>query len=71
VRVRIQIPDDQPLVTYSVNRGVPVAASHPRSAVARGFRDLAEALVASAAPEPAEGIRPAPRGVLGRLFGGA
>jgi len=71
VRVRIQIPDDQPLVTYSVNRGVPVAASHPRSAVARGFRDLAEALVASAAPEPEEGTDAAPRGILGRLFGSA
>jgi len=71
VRVRIQIPDDQPLVTYSVNRGVPVAASHPRSAVARGFRDLAEALVASTAPEPDEGTDAAPRGILGRLFGSA
>jgi len=71
VRVRIQIPDDQPLVTYSVNRGVPVAASHPRSAVARGFHDLADALVASTAPEPEEGTDAAPRGILGRLFGSA
>ncbi len=69
VQVRIQVPDDQPLVTHSVNRGVPVAMSHPRSALSRGFRDLADMLVASAAPEPSEGTSTGRSGLLGRLFG--
>ncbi len=45
VKVRDRIPDDQPLATHSINRGVPMVMSHPKSAVARavdGFaRDLA------------------------------
>jgi pilus assembly protein CpaE len=70
VRVRVQIADDQPLVTHSVNVGVPLSVSHPRSALAKGFRSLADMLVASAAPVPEANPSPA-RGVLGRLFGGA
>jgi pilus assembly protein CpaE len=44
VRIKQSVPDDQPLVTYSVNRGVPVALSHRRSALARAYRKLAEEL---------------------------
>jgi pilus assembly protein CpaE len=33
-----QVPDDQPLVTHSVNRGVPLMLSHQRSAVARAVQ---------------------------------
>ncbi len=69
VQVRVQVPDDQPLVTHSVNRGVPAAMSHPRSALARGFRELADMLVASVAPEPSEGTNTGRGGLLGRLFG--
>ena len=36
------VPDDQPLVTLTVNRGVPAVINHPRSALARA-RKLAEA----------------------------
>ena len=52
VRIKAQITDDQPLVTYSVNVGVPVMVSHPRSALARGYQALARELLASIAPEP-------------------
>lgn len=45
VTVRDRIPDDQPLVTASVNRGVPLIMSHPRSGVARAVQSLAQALV--------------------------
>lgn len=71
VRVRGTIPDDQPLVTHSVNRGVPVALSHPRSPLARSFGDLARDLAASVAAERApEGVDERARGGLfGRLFG--
>lgn len=41
VRVRHTIPDDQPLVSHSVNRGVPLIMSHRRSAVGRAVQELA------------------------------
>jgi pilus assembly protein CpaE len=44
VQVRHRIPDDQPLATHSVNRGVPMVMSHRRSAVARAIRQLARML---------------------------
>jgi pilus assembly protein CpaE len=52
-RFRHTIPDDQLLASHSINRGVPLIMSHPRSAVARGIRDLGQQLVqALAAAEP-------------------
>jgi len=44
VRVQHTIPDDQPLVSHSVNRGVPLVLSHERSAVAKAMLDLAQQL---------------------------
>ena len=44
VKVRYSIPDDQPLATYSVNRGVPMVMSHPNSAVARAVDGFAHNL---------------------------
>lgn len=41
-KIDVQIPNDEPLVTYSINRGIPLVMSHPRSAVAQGFLRLAE-----------------------------
>lgn len=43
--VRHRIPDDQPLVTHSINRGVPLVMSHRRSAVGRAIRKLAQQLI--------------------------
>jgi len=45
IRVRHCIPDDQPLVTLSVNRGVPLMLSHGKSAMARALRRLADMLL--------------------------
>jgi pilus assembly protein CpaE len=45
------IPDDQPLVTHSINRGVPVVVSHRRSAVARAVRGVAQKLIEDLSPE--------------------
>jgi pilus assembly protein CpaE len=53
IPVAFQIPDDQPLATHAVNRGVPVAMSHRRSALGRalwGFAGrVAESFGATAA----------------------
>jgi pilus assembly protein CpaE len=44
-KVDVQIPNDEPLVTYSINRGIPLVTSHPRSPVARGLVRLADVVV--------------------------
>jgi pilus assembly protein CpaE len=61
VKITHLVPDDQPLATASVNRGIPIVASHPNSAVGRGVRGIAAALIAEAkvdvvglTPEPAQ-----------------
>ena len=46
--VQATVPDDVRLVTYSINRGVPVVQSHGSSGVARQIQALAKALVQSA-----------------------
>jgi pilus assembly protein CpaE len=61
------VPDDQPLATRSVNRGVPLLVSHGGSAVGRAVRKLARALIrdlataqpTEAAPRLWPGLRPA------------
>ncbi len=44
IPVKQTIPDDQPLVSHSINRGVPLTMSHRRSAVARAMAELATRL---------------------------
>lgn len=46
VSIKCTIPDDQVLATHSINRGVPIVLSHPRSAVARAVQRLALQLYA-------------------------
>jgi len=53
--VSAKLPDDSPLVTLSVNRGVPLVTSHPRKPLARAITGLAAETVA--AMEPAEATR--------------
>jgi pilus assembly protein CpaE len=66
IPIRHVIPDDQPLATHSINRGVPLIISHPRSAVARAVDKLGRDLIFELAPE----LMPQPRvGLLRRLFG--
>ncbi len=44
-KVDVQIANDEPLVTYSINRGIPLVLSHGRSAVAKGLQQLAETVI--------------------------
>ena len=74
VHVRFQVPDDQPLATHSINRGVPIVVSHEGSAVAKAVQKLAGDLLAelpvsanAANPVHTEGAgKPARRGLFGR-----
>ncbi|MFC2029566.1 CpaE family protein [Chloroflexota bacterium] len=54
------IPDDQPLATHSINRGVPFVMSHSRSALGRAVVKLAGQLVDDFAVERA--VEPSERG---------
>lgn len=45
VKIKFTIPDDQALATHSINRGIPIVVSHPRSAVTRAVQRLTEQLV--------------------------
>lgn len=44
VNIKFTIPDDQALATHSINRGVPIMLSHPRSSVARSVQRLTRQL---------------------------
>lgn len=63
VSVTQTIPDDQALATYAVNRGVPFVMSHPRSALARAVRELAQRLMEEAPAAVAEESRLEGKGV--------
>jgi pilus assembly protein CpaE len=72
--VSANIPSAGQLVTYSVNRGVPVVLSHPQSWVGQSMRKLAayvageDANALSTAPQKANTRNGAPRrGLLGML----
>jgi pilus assembly protein CpaE len=51
VAVQYRVPDDQTLVTHSVNRGVPVAMSHARSSLGKAFYAFARRVVEDVAKE--------------------
>jgi pilus assembly protein CpaE len=53
VTIQHLIPDDQPLATHSVNRGVPLVMSHGNTALAKAFRVFASNLAADQSPKPA------------------
>ena len=62
VRVAHTVPDDQPLVSQSINRGVPVMMAQGRSAVAKSYRSLAMQIVGSAPGTAAPQEKPAIKG---------
>jgi pilus assembly protein CpaE len=66
VQVKHAIPDDQPLATHSINRGVPLVMSHRRSAVARAVSKLAQRLVEDLQQE-ADPSHSASGGLFGRV----
>ncbi len=49
--MQYRVPDDQTLVTHSVNRGVPVAMSHARSSLGKAFYAFARRVVEDVAKE--------------------
>jgi pilus assembly protein CpaE len=64
MQIAVEIPDDQSLVTASINRGVPLVSSHPRSVVARAIEKLGRDLAPteSDASEPrAQAVGPLAR----------
>ena len=44
-KMAVQIPTDEPITTYSINRGIPVVTSHPRSSVSKGIHRLTDAVI--------------------------
>lgn len=63
LRISHRVPDDQPLATYCINRGVPLVVSHGRSAVGRAIRKLAQHLLEDL---PEESPVESRSGLLGR-----
>lgn len=67
-KVVLEIPQDDPLVTHSLNRGIPLVTSHTRSPVSKAVRHLTEWLGSDGA-EPA--TEPGLRSRMKRLLGTA
>jgi pilus assembly protein CpaE len=65
-KIALEIPQDDPLVTHSLNRGIPLVISHKRSPVSKAVRQLADRLAADRESPVTQNGR---RRVLKRLFG--
>lgn len=52
VEISFTIPEDIPLVTYSINQGIPLALGYPRSAIALSLARMAERLVSQNGSAP-------------------
>ncbi|NLX36010.1 MAG: hypothetical protein GXY68_04910 [Chloroflexi bacterium] len=63
LNVRHAVPDDPQLALASINRGVPVAMRHPRSALGRAYHGLSRKLL------QAYGVRGVEQGEAQRLTG--
>ena len=69
VRIKELVPDDQPLVSLSVNRGVPLIYSHKRSAVARAIQTIAQDFIDEASATRTAPVKPLTRtGLFNRVF---
>jgi len=72
LRMKLQyfIPDDQPLATHSVNLGVPVVMSYPRSPLARAMRGFAQHLAQGLETRAGAGepVAPPRGGFMSRLL---
>jgi pilus assembly protein CpaE len=55
VPIRFSVPDDQPLATHTINRGIPLMLTHRRSAVARAIQKIAQELKQDMQPRSASG----------------
>ena len=72
MQTAVEIPDDPALVTGSVNRGVPLVTSHPRSPLTKAIQKLARDLSPADPEQPQERSSfPSAIGSLARFsFGG-
>jgi pilus assembly protein CpaE len=68
VTVRHIVPDDQPLATHSVNRGVPIMVSHQRSALGKALRGLGERVYRELGDAAGPDAAAESGGLLGRLL---
>jgi len=71
MKIAHEMPDDQALVTASVNRGVPFVISHWRSAAARAIQKLADDLTPAATADKSGGLASLVKGSgpLAKLIG--
>ncbi|MGC8779748.1 MAG: AAA family ATPase [Anaerolineae bacterium] len=67
VRLRYRIPDDQPLATHTINRGVPIVVSHAGSALGRALIEFADELRQELAPSSQAEAGPARSPLAGLL----
>lgn len=68
LEIKAQIPDDQPLATHSINRGVPLITSHRDSAVARAIQQFAGHLLAEMSGGEAEALHPRASRLLTKIW---
>ena len=71
LKIQFFIPDDQALATHSVNLGVPVVMSYPRSPLARAFRAFAQRLaedLSTGTKGLAQPAMPSRGGLMSRLL---
>ena len=54
-KIMAEIPQDDPLVSHSLNRGIPLVTSHKRSAFSRAVMQLAESIATEGEVDEAKG----------------
>jgi pilus assembly protein CpaE len=54
-RIDVEIPGDEPLATYAINRGIPLFISHQRSPIGQGYARLADSVLAKVAKKAPAG----------------
>lgn len=68
LQIKAQIPDDQPLATHSINRGVPLITSHRDSAVAKAIQQFAGKLLAEMPAGETEALRSSANRLLTKIW---
>jgi pilus assembly protein CpaE len=63
----IAIPEDTPLATYALNRGVPFVISHPRAVISRRMNTLVDHLIEQPTTKTTEEKTKTPRAFLALL----
>lgn len=64
--VVMELPQDDPLITHSLNRGIPVVMSHKRSPVSKAINQLAESIATGdEEPTQSQGLRARMKSLFG------